>query len=57
MWDECFHAAYPEPGIFVNEHQLDMTTPLLLIARRLRCSKCGSRKCGCWPEPYNNLKG
>jgi hypothetical protein len=56
MCDACHHTAYPEPRAFAEEHQLELTTPLLLISRRLRCSKCGSRKCGCRPEPYSNLK-
>jgi hypothetical protein len=31
-------------------------TPLLLIARRLKCEKCGERKAHCWPEPYDGLQ-
>ncbi len=54
--DACGHETYPEPQAFADEHHLEMTTPLLPISRRLRCSKCGSRKCGCRPEPYNNLQ-
>ncbi len=54
--DACGHEIYPQPQAFAREHQLEMTKPLLLISRRLRCSKSGSRKCGCRPEPCNNLK-
>ncbi len=54
--DVCGHEVYPEPLAFADEHHLDMTTPLLLISRRLRCSKCGSRKCGYRPEPYTISK-
>jgi hypothetical protein len=31
-------------------------TPLLLIARRLRCERCGERKAHCWPEPHDSLQ-
>lgn len=27
-------------------------TPLLTIAQRLRCERCGERKSHCWPEPH-----
>jgi len=27
-------------------------TPLLLIGRRLKCTKCNEREAHCWPEPY-----
>jgi hypothetical protein len=30
--------------------------PLLLIARRLRCERCGERKAQCWPEPHDSLQ-
>ena len=53
--DACHHAACPEPRTFAEEHQLTMTTSMLLILRRLR-SKWGSRKCGCRREPFDNLK-
>ena len=39
---------------FATEHGLEMTLPLLSIARRLRCSRCGERKAHCWPEPYRD---
>ena len=50
--DACGHSITPEPEAFAGEHQLEMTTPLLAIARRLRCSHCGAKKAHCWPEPY-----
>jgi hypothetical protein len=31
-----------------------MATPLFIIAQHLRCGNCGSRKVGCWPEPYRS---
>jgi hypothetical protein len=43
----------PESKAFATEHGLEMTLPLLSIARRLRCSRCGERKAHCWPEPYS----
>ena len=48
----CGHSMTPEPRAFANEHHLDMATPLLLIARRLKCTQCHQRKAHCWPEPY-----
>lgn len=48
----CGHSSTPEPQAFAGAHQLDPMTPLLLIARRLRCTCCGARKAHCWPEPY-----
>jgi hypothetical protein len=29
-----------------------METPLLLIARQLKCTHCNERKAHCWPKPY-----
>ena len=48
----CGHSITPEPEAFAGEHDLEMTIPLLAIAQRLRCSRCGARKAHCWPEPY-----
>ncbi len=54
----CGHSITPEPGLFAKEHHLDMTTPLLSIAKRLKCTHCNERKAHCWPEPYGiELKG
>jgi len=54
----CGHSMTPEPGAFAKEHHLDMETPLLLIARRLKCTHCNERKAHCWPKPYGiELKG
>ncbi|MEQ1713835.1 MAG: hypothetical protein ABL908_20895 [Hyphomicrobium sp.] len=48
----CGHAAIEEPLAFADRHKLDRRTPLLLIARRLCCNRCGERKAHCWPKPY-----
>ena len=48
----CGKSLTPEPRDFAEQHDLDMGTPLLLIARRLRCTVCGAPKAICWPEPY-----
>jgi DNA-directed RNA polymerase subunit RPC12/RpoP len=48
----CGHSLTPQPRAFAAEHHLDMQTPLLLIARRLKCTHCNERKAHCWPEPY-----
>jgi len=34
----------PEPREFAHQHHLDMETPLLLIARRLKCTNCNAPK-------------
>ncbi len=54
--DACGHSITPEPRELANEHQLDMETPLLLIARRLKCTHCNERKAHCWPEPLPFLR-
>jgi len=50
--NDCGHSVTPPPGAFAEAHDLEMTTSLLIIARRLRCTRCGARKAICWPEPY-----
>lgn len=50
--NSCGHSMTPEPGAFAKEHHLDMETPLLLIARQLKCTHCNERKAHCWPKPY-----
>lgn len=41
------------PGAFAIELRLPMTTPLLSIALRMRCTACGEKKVQVWPEPYS----
>jgi len=41
--NSCGHSMTPEPGAFAKEHHLDMRTPLLTIARRLKCTRCRLR--------------
>lgn len=53
----CGHSITPEPREFAAEHHLDMRTPLLSIARRLRCTRCHARKVHRWPEPYGIALG
>ena len=48
----CGHSLTPGPRQLSEAHGIDMMTPLLTIASRLRCTKCGARKAHCWPEPY-----
>jgi len=50
--DACGHSMTPDPRAFANEHHLDMQMPLLLIARRLKCTRCNEIKAHCWPELY-----
>jgi len=54
----CGHSITPDPREFAHQHHLDMKTPLLLIAKRLKCTHCNERKAHCWPEPYGiEMKG
>jgi hypothetical protein len=48
----CGHNITPEPREFAHLHHLDMETPLLSIAQRLKCTHCNERNAHCWPEPY-----
>lgn len=53
LWQRCHacgHSMAPEPRAFAKEHYLDMRTPLLLIAHRLKRTHCHERKAHCWPE-------
>ena len=48
----CSHQLMVAPAELAERHSLSMTLPLLSIARRLVCTKCGARKAHCWPKPY-----
>ena len=48
----CGHSITPDPREFAHQHHLDMKTPLLSIAKRLKCTHCNEREAHCWPEPY-----
>ena len=50
--NKCGHDVVEKPDAFSARHQIEPIMPLLLIARRLRCSRCGARKAHAWPEPY-----
>jgi hypothetical protein len=39
-----------------TSREVPADTPLLLIARRLRCERCGERKAHNWPEPRDSLQ-
>jgi hypothetical protein len=41
---------------WVQKHGVDLDTPLLLVARRIRCSRCGRRAVKVRSEPYRNLE-
>jgi hypothetical protein len=49
---DCPHTIYETPGELAGRARLDMSTPLLIIGERLRCSQCGERKGHCWPKPH-----
>jgi DNA-directed RNA polymerase subunit RPC12/RpoP len=48
----CGHSITLDPREFAHQHHLDMKTPLLSVAQRLKCTHCNERKAHCWPEPY-----
>jgi hypothetical protein len=41
---------------WAEKHGVDLDTPLLLVARRVRCSRCGRRAVKVRSEPYSNLQ-
>jgi len=40
-----------EPQEFARQHRLDVLTPLPMISKPMRCTRCGARM-GCWPVPH-----
>ncbi len=50
--NQCGHENLADAIGFAADHHLEPGTPLLTIARRLKCTRCGARKAHCWPEPY-----
>jgi hypothetical protein len=48
----CGRERLVEPGVYSAETRVPMTTPLLAITVRLRCTSCGARKVHVRPEPY-----
>jgi len=53
----CGHDMLVSAGDWASKRSIDPTTPLLEIARRLKCTECGERNAHCWPEPHDSLKG
>lgn len=52
--DACCHTRMVPAIEWCDSTKVPRDTPLLLIARRLRCTKCGERKAHCWPEPHDS---
>ena len=50
--NHCGHSVTPEVEDFAGRYRLDKQTPLMIVGRALKCTKCGERKAHCWPEPY-----
>jgi hypothetical protein len=48
----CERHAYVPALDFSDEHKIDPTTPVLLISRGVRCTRCGDRKVSVTVEPY-----
>lgn len=51
--DGCIRWRQVDPQDFAAQHGLAMHTPLLTIARALRCDRCGARKGRAGPAPHN----
>jgi hypothetical protein len=51
--NRCQRSQYVWPAEFAAEHGIDLETPLLSIARRIRCTGCGLRLMTVWEEPYS----
>jgi hypothetical protein len=52
----CNRHRYIGPLEWAEKHGVDLETPLLLISRRIRCSRCGRRAVKVKAEPYSNLR-
>jgi hypothetical protein len=52
----CGHDLIVPAVEWCTSRHLRADMPLLLIARRLRCERCGERKAHCWPEPHDSLQ-
>jgi hypothetical protein len=48
--NDCCREIVTEPLEFGRDKAIDPETPLLTINRRLKCSRCGSRKTHCRPK-------
>lgn len=49
--DWCQRTVMVDVSSFAREHNLDMSTPLLTISKRLKCMACGYRRAHARPEP------
>ncbi len=52
----CHRHRYVETLLWVRQYRLDIDMPLLLLARRIRCTRCGRRTVAVKAEPYTNLE-
>lgn len=50
--DWCQHHVMIAPRELADRHGLDMQTPLLMLSRALRCTRCGERKGHACIEPH-----
>jgi hypothetical protein len=47
----CGHQRFVEPSAFAADCGVDLGTPLLSLAMRLRCTVCNEKKVFVWPAP------
>ncbi|CAA2142778.1 hypothetical protein [Hyphomicrobium sp. ghe19] len=51
----CQRSSYVEALPWIQQYGVDIDMPLLLLARRIRCTRCGRRTVAVKSEPYRNL--
>ena len=57
LWLDCRRCGrnvYVPVEEFVKTSGLPIQMPHKLVGMRLCCTKCGSRDCFCWAEPYRS---
>lgn len=53
----CDRSRYLDTFAWIEQHGLDIDTPLLVLGRRIRCTRCGRRTVAVKAEPYSNTQG
>jgi hypothetical protein len=53
----CGRTGYIAVEDFCKASGISPLMPHKLVGMRLRCTRCGSRDCFCWSEPYSGPSG
>jgi hypothetical protein len=59
LWLHCYGChrhRYVDTRAWVEKNAVDIDTPILLISRRVRCTRCNRLTVTLAAEPYSNLK-